>query len=95
LFYNIDDVLSFFSFPSFPEFHRIVPLLQTCSTYVFIYDHACVCAYMFVFWICLPHMRGIMEPLSFWTWFTSLNMMSFNSIHLPSIHMLLFFLMAE
>jgi hypothetical protein len=32
-----------FSFPSFPEFHRAVPLLQTCSTYKFVYDRACFC----------------------------------------------------
>jgi hypothetical protein len=25
-----------FSFPSFPMFHRVVPLLQTCSTYEFV-----------------------------------------------------------
>jgi hypothetical protein len=29
-----------FSFPSSPEFHRIVSLLQTCSTYNFVY-HVC------------------------------------------------------
>jgi hypothetical protein len=44
------------SFPSFPEFHRVVPLLQTCSTYEFVYDNACL-VYMFIFWIYLPHMR--------------------------------------
>jgi hypothetical protein len=35
-----------FSFPSFSEFHRAVPLLQSCSTSEFVYDHAC-------FYICL------------------------------------------
>jgi hypothetical protein len=36
-----------FSFPSFPEFHRVVPLLKTCSTSEFVYDHVwfCVCVY--------------------------------------------------
>jgi hypothetical protein len=38
------------SFPSFLKFHRIVPLLQTCSTSKFVYDHACF-LYMFIFWI--------------------------------------------
>jgi hypothetical protein len=28
-----------FYFPSFTEFHRVVPLLQTCSTYECVYDH--------------------------------------------------------
>jgi hypothetical protein len=31
----------FFSFPFFPEFHRVVPLLQICSISEFVYDHAC------------------------------------------------------
>jgi hypothetical protein len=45
-----------FSFPSFPEFHRVVPLLQTCSTSEFIYDNAGFCLYVYL-WIYLPHMR--------------------------------------
>jgi hypothetical protein len=28
-----------FSFPSFPEFHKVIPLLQKCSTYEFVCDH--------------------------------------------------------
>jgi hypothetical protein len=28
-----------FSFLSFPQFHNVVILLQTCSTYIFVYDH--------------------------------------------------------
>jgi hypothetical protein len=31
-----------FSFLSFPEFHRVVPLLQMCSTTEFVYDHVCL-----------------------------------------------------
>jgi hypothetical protein len=42
---------------------------------------------MFIFRICLPHMRENMQPLSFWAWLTSLNMMSSDCIHLPSNHM--------
>jgi hypothetical protein len=39
--------LSFsFSFPSFPECHNVVPLLQTCSLYRFVYDHVCFCVYV-------------------------------------------------
>jgi hypothetical protein len=44
----------FFSFPSFHEFHRVVPLLQTCSTSKFVYDRACFCVYVYL-WIYLPH----------------------------------------
>jgi hypothetical protein len=35
-------------FSSFPEFHGVVPLLLTCSTYEFAYVHACfyVCVYL-------------------------------------------------
>jgi hypothetical protein len=64
-----------FSFPSFP--HRVVPLLQTCSTYQCVYDHVC---------FCVSHMRENMQALCFWAWLTSLNMISSNCIHLPSNH---------
>jgi hypothetical protein len=37
-----------FSFPSFPEFHRVVPLLQSCSTFEFVYDHAGFCVYVYL-----------------------------------------------
>jgi hypothetical protein len=44
------------SFPSSPKFNSVVPLLQTCSTCRWIYDHDCF-VYTFIFWIYLPHMR--------------------------------------
>jgi hypothetical protein len=78
-----------FSFPSFPKFHRVVPLLLTCSTYEFVYDYACFLC-ICLLWIYLPHMRENMWPLSFCAWLTSLNMMSSSCIHLPSNHMSLF-----
>jgi hypothetical protein len=53
-----------FSFPSFPEFHRVVTLLQTCSTTEHVYDHACFCVYVSL-WIYLSHMRQNMGLLSF------------------------------
>jgi hypothetical protein len=53
-----------FSFPSFPEFHRILPLLQTCFTSEFIYDHDFIGAYVYL-WIYLPCMRENMHLLSF------------------------------
>jgi hypothetical protein len=81
------------SFPSFPKFHRVVPLLQICSTYEFVYDHVCFCVYVYL-WIYLPCMRENMWPLSFWSWLTSLNMMSSSYIHLLSNYMSLL-LMAE
>jgi hypothetical protein len=76
-----------FSLPSFPEFHSIVPLLQTCFMYEFVFDHSCF-VHIFIFWIYFPHMRENMQPLSFWAWLPSLNMMSSNCIHLPSNYML-------
>jgi hypothetical protein len=74
-----------FSFPSFPEFHRVVALLQTCSTYEFVYDHAWFCVYVYL-WIYLPLMRENVVFV-FLTCLTSLSMMSLNWIHLPSNHM--------
>jgi hypothetical protein len=48
MFYDTVDALSFFSFPSFSELHRVVPLLQTCSTYEFVYDDVCFCVYVYL-----------------------------------------------
>jgi hypothetical protein len=47
--YDITIALLFFSFPSFLEFHRVVPLLQTCSTTEFVYDWFCMYVYLFIF----------------------------------------------
>jgi hypothetical protein len=48
LCYAILIMLSHFLFLSFfPQFHREVPLLQTCYTSEFLYDHACFCIYVF------------------------------------------------
>jgi hypothetical protein len=55
-----------FSFPSFSEFYWVVPLLQTCSTFVFAYDHACSCVYVYL-WIYFPCMRENMQLLCFWS----------------------------
>jgi hypothetical protein len=76
-------MLSFSSFPSFPKFHRVAPLLKTCSTSMFVYDHAYFLVYVYL-WIYLLCMRENMCLLCFWSWLTSLNMMSSNYIHLPS-----------
>jgi hypothetical protein len=82
----------FFTFPSFPKFHRVVPLLQTCSTSEFVYDHIYFC-------VCLSldlssTYERKHEFLCFWSWLTSLNIMSSSCIHLPSNPMSLF-LMAD
>jgi hypothetical protein len=77
----------------FPKFHRVVPLLITCSTFEFVYDHACFCVCVYL-WIYLPHTRENMHLLCFWFWLTSLSMMSSSCIHLPLNRMPLF-LMAE
>jgi hypothetical protein len=74
-----------FSLPSFPEFLRAVPLLLTCSTSEFVYNHACFCAYVYL--LDLPRRRENMQHLSFWAWLSPLNMMSSSYIHLPSNHM--------
>jgi hypothetical protein len=78
-----DTTLILFSFPFFPKFHRVVPLLQTCSTTEFVYDYACFCVYVYL-WIYLQCIRENMHLLCFWSWLTSLNMMTSNCIHLPS-----------
>jgi hypothetical protein len=83
----------FFSFPSFPGFHRVVPPLKTCSTSEFVHDHVWFWVYVYL-WIYLPCMRENMWLLCSWSWLTSLNMMSSNCIHLPSNYRLLF-LMTE
>jgi hypothetical protein len=31
-----------------PEFHRAVPLVQTCSTSEVVYDHVCFCVYVYL-----------------------------------------------
>jgi hypothetical protein len=36
------------SLPSFLELHKVVPLLETCSTYEFLYNHVCVCVYVYL-----------------------------------------------
>jgi hypothetical protein len=63
--YDIVDALHSLSFPSFPKFHCAVPLLQTCSTYRFVYGHVYFCVYVYVFQVYLLHLREIMQPLSF------------------------------
>jgi hypothetical protein len=82
-----------FSFPSFPEFHRVVPLLQMCSTSEFVYDQLGFCVYVYL-WIYLPCMRENMHLLCLWSWLTSLSIMFSKFIHLPSNPMSLF-LVAE
>jgi hypothetical protein len=66
-----------------PQFHRAVPLLQTCSTTEFACDHVCFCVYVCL-WIYLPNMRENMHLLCFWSWLSPLNTKSSNYIHLPS-----------
>jgi hypothetical protein len=94
ILHDITGVLFLFSFSSFPEFHRAVPLLQTCSTSEFLYHHACFCAYLYL-WIYLPYMRENTWLLYFWSWLTSLTQCPpIASIYLQiTCHSL--FLMAE
>jgi hypothetical protein len=84
-----------FSFLSLPEFVGVVPLLHTCSASEFVYDHACFCVYVYL-WFYLPRMRENMWLLCFWSWLIySLNMTSSNCIHLPSNHMSLFLMVSN
>jgi hypothetical protein len=48
VFYNIVDDLSYSSFISFPEFYRVVSLLQISSIYEFVYEHACFYVYVYL-----------------------------------------------
>jgi hypothetical protein len=77
-----------------------VPLFLTshsdvlrCFTSEFVHNHACFCVHVYL-WICLPHMREDKNSLCFWAWLTSLNIISYDDIHLPSNHMKSF-LMAD
>jgi hypothetical protein len=45
------------SFPSFPEFHRVVPLLQTRSTSEFVYVHVCFCVYVYLLELSSTYVR--------------------------------------
>jgi hypothetical protein len=86
--------LSLFSFPFSFKCHRIVLLLQTCSTYKCVYDHVYFW-YIFILWIYLPNMKENMWTFSFSTWFISLNIISSCWIHSPSNYMVSFSLMTE
>jgi hypothetical protein len=72
-----------FSFPSFPKYNRLVPLLHKYSTPEFACDHACSCIYVYL-WIYLPHMRENILVLCIWSCLTSLSMISSNCIYLSS-----------
>jgi hypothetical protein len=82
-----------FFFPSFPEFHRVVPLLQTSSTFEFVYNCAYFCIYVCL-QIYLPLIKENICLLCFWSYLNSLSMISSSCIHLPSNSMSLF-LMAK
>jgi hypothetical protein len=48
IIYFLVDALSFtFSFPPSPKFHRVAPLLKTCSTYESVYG-VCFCVYVYL-----------------------------------------------
>jgi hypothetical protein len=63
--------------------------------YIYMYKWLCL-FYVYVYlWIYLPYMRESMWLKSFWTRFTSLNMMLSTYIHLLANDIISFFLMAE
>jgi hypothetical protein len=75
-----------FSFPSFPRFRGVAPLLQTCCTYKCVYDCVWFCIYV--------NLLDLPSTYVFLNLATSLNIMSSNCIHLPSHHMISFFLIS-
>jgi hypothetical protein len=69
-----------FSFPSFPRFHRVVPLLQNIlhlSLYMLVF------MYMFIF-ISTFHLLEKMCFLCFWAWLTSLTRCHVAPIYLQA-----------
>jgi hypothetical protein len=83
---TVDSHLLFLSLH--PEFQYYKHFLQVKGNMV-----------MFVFYKCLSFVSIFLtweKTFShFWAWFTSLSMMSCNCIHLPSNHIVSFFLVAE
>jgi hypothetical protein len=79
---------------STPTFHRVVPLLQTCSTYEFVYDHVYFWLHVYLLDLSSTY-RENMQPLSFWICLTSLTMMFSSFIHLPLNDKIPSFFMAE
>jgi hypothetical protein len=79
MYLNVTHSLSF-SLPLLSPLKQFLYYRHVMSIYLSIY----ICIIVFVFWICLLHVREKMEPLSFWIWLTLLNMMISISIHLPA-----------
>jgi hypothetical protein len=57
MYFNIIDFLSFSFLFLLLQCPWIVPLLQTCSTYMFAYDHVCFCAYIYLLDLCSTYER--------------------------------------
>jgi hypothetical protein len=94
---NITDVLSFsFPFPlsqSFIEKLHCYKDVLLLSLYMRSFVHEkLVFVYRFNLWIYLPRVTENKQLLHFWSWLTSLTMMSSSCIHLPSNTMPLFLL---
>jgi hypothetical protein len=68
-------------------------LLQSCSLCIWIYDHICIYVYISLLDLASTY-KGNIQPLSFWAWLTSLNMMICSSIHLPKNNIIPFFFIA-
>jgi hypothetical protein len=45
--FDIVNSINLFSFPSSHEYHIVVLLLQTCSTYEHVYSHVWFCIYIY------------------------------------------------
>jgi hypothetical protein len=65
--FDIVDSLSLsFPFPLLSEFHRVLPLLQICFIYKWIYDHVWFCVYIYLLDLYSTSERKHVT-LSFWT----------------------------
>jgi hypothetical protein len=74
-------------FPQVPKSSSTI----TDTLYVWVCIWSCMVLCICLFLYLSSHMRGNVQLLCFWSWLTSVNMMSSNCIHLPSNYVSLFF----
>jgi hypothetical protein len=73
-------------------FPRVLQGSSTITNMFYIWICIWSCSFLCIcldLWVYLPCMRENMQPLSFWAWLISLNMMSSNCIHLLSNHIII------
>jgi hypothetical protein len=77
---------SLFPFPLFLSSAEYSTVTNVFCIWVCIWS--CLFLLHVYLWLYLPHMKENMQPLSFWAWLTSFNMISSNCNHLPSNHII-------